>query len=163
MINLFNYDTIPLYGRYLKQVGDNLRESIWGYAVIVLGVIAIGIIWFMANVTRTDQHNYNLLKETVEASMFDALDLAAYRKDGTIRIEEEKFIESFLLRFSKNADKSNEYKVEIFNVVETPPKVSLRVGSRKTTSMVSEGNHAQTEEFTFNVDNHIDAILETKY
>ena len=57
-----------------------MRESIWGYAIISLGVIAIGVIWFFANVTRTDQHNYNLLKETVEAAMFDSLDIAAYRK-----------------------------------------------------------------------------------
>ena len=137
--------------------GDVLRESVWGYAVIALGVVAIGVIWFFANVTRTDQHNYNLLKETVEAAMFDAIDLAAYRKDGTIRIEEEKFVESFLLRFSNNADKSNEfYDIEIYDVNETPPKVSLRVRSAKETTSTGE-------EFTFDIDNHIDAILETKY
>ena len=133
-----------------------MRESIWGYAIISLGIIAIGVIWFFANVTRTDQHNYNLLKETVEASMFDAIDLAAYREDGTIKINEEKFVESFLLRFSNNADKSNVYDIEIYDVNETPPKVSLRVRSGKSTT-------ATGEEFTFNIDNHIDAILETKY
>lgn len=140
-----------------------MRESIWGYAVIVLGVISIGVIWFIANVTRTDQHNYNMLKETVEASMFDALDLASYRRDGTIKIEEEKFVESFLLRFSNNADKSNEYEVEIYDINETPPKVSLRVRSTKSTALVKAGNHSKTEEFVFDIDNHIDAILETKY
>ena len=133
-----------------------MRESIWGYAIISLGIIAIGVIWFIANVTRTDQHNYNLLKETVEAAMFDAIDISAYRKDGTVRIEEEKFVESFLLRFSNNADKSNEYEIEIYDVNEEPPKVSLRVRSRKYTT-------ATGEEFTFNIDNHIDAILETRY
>ena len=81
----------------------------WGYAVIVLGILSIGVIWFFANTTRTDQHNYNLLKETTEAAMFDALDLAAYRKDGTIRIEEEKFVENFIRRFAENADLSNTY------------------------------------------------------
>ena len=133
-----------------------MRESIWGYAIITLGVLAVGIIWFFANITRTDQHNYNLLKETVEASMFDALDLSAYRKDGTIKIEEEKFVESFLLRFSNNAEKSNTYEVEIYDVNETPPKVSLRVRSKKNTN-------ATGENVTCDIDNHIDAILETKY
>ena len=133
-----------------------MRESIWGYAIISLGIIAIGVIWFFANVTRTDQHNYNLLKETVEASMLDALDLSAYREDGTIKISEEKFVESFLLRFSNNADKSNVYDIEIYDVNEIPPKVSLRIRSGKSTT-------ATGEEFTFNIDNHIDAILETKY
>lgn len=133
-----------------------MRESVWGYAIITLGVLAVGTIWFFANVTRTDQHNYNLLKETVETSMFDALDLSAYRKDGTIKIDEEKFVESFLLRFSNNADKSNTYEVEIYDVNETPPKVSLRVRSKKNTTTAGEN-------FTFDIDNHIDAILETKY
>ena len=133
-----------------------MRESVWGYAIISLGVIAIGVIWFFANVTRTDQHNYNLLKETVEASMFDALDLSAYREDGTIRIEEEKFLESFLLRFSNNADLSNTYEIDIYDVNETPPKVSLRVRSGKSTTSTGE-------EITFDIDNHVDAILETKY
>jgi hypothetical protein len=63
-----------------------LRESIWGYAVVVLGIMAIGVIWFFASATRTDQHNYNLLKETTESAMFDARDLASYREDGSIRI-----------------------------------------------------------------------------
>lgn len=133
-----------------------MRESIWGYAIISLGVIAIGVIWFFANVTRTDQHNYNLLKETVEASMLDSLDLAAYRQNHEIKIVEEKFVENFLLRFSNNADKSNTYEVEIYDVNETPPKVSLRVRSGKNTT-------ATGEEFTFDIDNRIDAILETKY
>ena len=133
-----------------------MRESVWGYAVLALGIIAVGVIWFFSNVTKTDQHNYNLLKETVEASMYDALDLSAYRKDGTIRMDEQKFVESYLLRFSNNAEQSNTYDIEIYDVNETPPKVSLRVTSKKDTN-------ATGDNFTFNIDNHIDAILETKY
>ena len=46
----------------LWKVGDILKESMWGYAIITLGILAVGIIWFFANATKTDQHNYNLLK-----------------------------------------------------------------------------------------------------
>lgn len=133
-----------------------MKESVWGYAVIVLGVLAIGIIWFFSNATNTDQHNYNLLKETVEASMYDALDLAAYRRSGAIRIEEEKFVENFIRRFSENATLSNDYLIEIFSVNETPPKVSLRVSSVNSTN-------ATGDTIDFNIVNNIDAILETKY
>ena len=129
----------------------------WGYAIITLGILAVGIIWFFANVTRTDQHNYNLLRETTEAAMFDALDMAAYRSDGTIRIEEEKFVESFVRRFAENADLSNEYyKIEIYDVNETPPKVSLKVSSAQRTN-------ATGEIIEFDIVNNIDAILEAKY
>ena len=133
-----------------------LRESIWGYAIIVLGILAIMVIWFFANVTRTDQHNYNLLKETVEAAMVDSLDVSAYKDTGTIKIIEEKFVENFIRRFAQDADLSNDYLIEIYDVNETPPKVSLRVSSTQDTT-------ATGEVVTFKIMNNIDAILETKY
>lgn len=133
-----------------------MRESIWGYAVIVLGILAIGIIWFFATTTNTDQHNYNLLKEAVEASMYDAVDLAAYRKDGTVKIIEQKFLENFIRRFAENAELSNDYVIEVYDITETPPKVSLRVSSVKS-------NNSTGEVINFNIVNNIDAILETKY
>ena len=138
-----------------------MRESIWGYAIISLGVVVIVVMWFMANVTRTDQNNYNLLKETTEAAMYDALDLSAYRKYGTVRIIEEKFVENFIRRFAENADLVNTYVIEIFDVNEVPPKVSLRVSSAKSTTINNLQN--ETETFTFDIVNNIDAILETKY
>lgn len=141
----------------LLDGGDILKESIWGYAIITLGILAVGIIWFFANTTKTDQHNYNLLKETTEAAMIDSLDLAAYRLDGTIRIEEEKFVENFIRRFAENADLSNEYVVEIFDINTKPPKVSLRVSSRSPEQRVGE------EVIEFDIVNNLDAILETKY
>ena len=137
-------------------MGDILKESIWGYAIIVLGVLAVGIIWFFANSTRTDQHNYNLLKETVEAAMFDAVDLSEYRQKGTVTMNEEKFVENFIRRFAESAELSNTYVIEIFDVNETPPKVSLRVSSTSETTSTGE-------LIEFDIINNIDAILETKY
>ena len=133
-----------------------MKESIWGYFIIVFGILAIGVIWFFANITRTDQHNYVLLKETVEAAMFDAVDLSVYRSDGQIKIIEDKFLESFIRRFAENAELSNEYKIEIFDINEEPPKVSLKVSSKKDTN-------ATNEIIEYDVVNNIDAILETKY
>ena len=138
-----------------------MKESIWGYAIILLGIVAIGVIWFFASTTRNDQHNYNLLKETTEAAMYDALDLAAYRKDGTVRIEEEKFVENFIRRFAENADLSYEYKIEIYDVNEEPPKVSLRVLSRTSTNANTALPEGEIVEFDFV--NNIDAIFETKF
>ena len=142
-----------------------MRESTWGYAIMVLGILAIGIIWFFANATRTDQHNYNLLKETVESAMIDAVDLASYRYDGTIRIEEEKFVENFIRRFSENADLSNAYVIEIYDVNEVPPKVSLKVSSINEQNFVmpNSENPNVSQTYDFDIVNNIDAILETKY
>lgn len=132
----------------------------WGYGIIVLGVLAIIVIWFFANVTRTDQHNYNLLKETVEASMYDALDEAAYTSDGSIRMDEEKFVENFIRRFSENADLSNTYVIEIYDINEEPPKVSLKVSS--TSDTIAVGTGGESTIYNFDIVNNIDAILESK-
>ena len=133
-----------------------MKESIWGYMIIVLGVLAIGVIWFMANVTRTDQHNFYLLRETVEASMLDAVDLSIYRETGEIEINETMFIESFLRRFANNADLSNTYVIEIYDISTKPPKVSMRISSATT-------NSSAGEIIEFDMVNNIDAILETTY
>ena len=133
-----------------------MKESMWGYLIIFLGVLAMGVIWFIANSTRTDQHNYNLLKETVESAMYDAIDLSAYRADGSVVMDEEMFIKSFTRRFASSADLSNEYKIEIFDISEEPPKVSLRVSSKQETTSTGE-------LVEFDLVNNIDAILETTY
>lgn len=131
-----------------------MKESYWGAAVVALGVLAIFFIFFFQSITNTDEHNYHLLKEATEGAMYDALDLAAYRDGGIIKIDREKFVENFLRRFAESALLSNTYKVEIFDVNETPPKVSLRVSSAETTSLTGE-------VMEFEIQNRLDAILET--
>ncbi len=133
-----------------------MKESVWGYAILTMGIIAIMVVWFLSNVTNTDQQNYNLLKETVEASMMDSIDLAVYRTDGKIKINEEKFIENFVRRFAENASLSESYRIEIYDINEEPPKVSLKV-------YTSPEINVEGEIISFNVSNNIDAILETKF
>ena len=101
----------------------------------------------------TDEHNYYLLRETTEAAMKDAVDTTDYRINNVISINREKFIESFIRRFAENADLSNNYTVEIYDVNEQPPKVSLRV---KTTK---EGVVAN-ETVTIGLNNQLSAVIE---
>jgi len=67
-----------------------MRESFWGTMILSFGVIAIIFIYFFQNITNTDQQNYNLLKETTEAAMFDSIDQTEYQKNGNIKINAEK-------------------------------------------------------------------------
>ncbi len=133
-----------------------MKESYWGVLIVVLGVIAIAFIYFFQSLTNTDEHNYNLLKETTEAAMIDAFDLASYRADGTIRIDREKFVENFVRRFAENANLSRTYVVEIYDVNEEPPKVSLKVSSTEETNITNE-------IMDFDIENRLDAILEVPY
>lgn len=131
-----------------------MKESYWGAMIVAFGIFAIFFIFFFQSVTNTSEHNYHLLKETTEAAMYDALDLAAYRKYGTIRIDREKFAENFLRRFAESALLSNTYKVEIFDINEEPPKVSIRVSSLESTNVTGE-------ILEFDIQESLDAILET--
>ena len=131
-----------------------MKESYWGTAVVALGILAIFFIFFFQSITNTDEHNYHLLKEATEGAMYDALDLAAYREDGVIRIDREKFVENMLRRFPESALLSNTYKIDIYDVNETPPKVSLLVSSVEATNMTGE-------IMEFSIQNRLDAILET--
>ncbi len=133
-----------------------MKESFWGTAIVAMGVLAIFFILFFQSVTNTDEHNYHLLKEATEAAMFDALDLAAYRESNIIKIDREKFVENFLRRFAESAVLSNTYKIEIYDVNEIPPKVSLMVSSSESTSLTGD-------IMEFDISNRLHAILETPY
>lgn len=131
-----------------------MSESFWGTFIIGAGVLIITVIFFMQKVTNTSEQNYTLIKETTEAAMKDSFDHATYLKDGNIRINREVFVESFIRRFSQNASLSNTYVIEIYDVNEYPPKVSLKVKTK-------EGKFIANEEITFDITNQIDAIYET--
>lgn len=130
-----------------------MRESMWGIFVVGVGVGLILLIYFFQGITNTDEHNYYLLKETTEAAMMDAIDMVDYRVNNRISINREKFVESFVRRFAENADLSNTYRIEIYDVNELPPKVSLLVKSR-------QNGVINNEQVSFSLVNRIDAIIE---
>ena len=136
-----------------------MKESMWGYMIITFGVLSIFLIYFFQNVTNAEDHNYTLVKETTQAAMFEALDIGAYRANGVVKINSEKFIENFFRRFAENAQLSRTYKIDIYDINEDPPKVSLVV----STADASTSTNVTGENITFNVVNRIDAILETTY
>ena len=130
-----------------------MKDSIWAYFIIMFGIIAIVFIFFMQRVSTADQHNYTLLRETTEAAMYDAVDKESL-ENGIVKIDKDKFIEIFLRRFAENASLSRNYQIDIYDINEEPPKVSIKVSStEKGTSEILE----------FDLVNKVDAILETKY
>ena len=133
-----------------------MKESFWGISILSLGLISLAFIFFFQSVTNTDEQNYMLLKEVTEAAMYDAVDLDSYTATGTVRIDREKFVENFLRRFSESVTLGNTYVVEIYDVNEEPPKVSLTVSTKLKSNVVNEG-------MDYSISNRLDAILETPY
>ena len=135
-----------------------MSESFWGTFIISAGVIIIALIFFMQKITNSGEQTYTILKETTEAAMKDAVDYDTIFKteEGApiIRMNREAFVESFIRRFSQNASLANTYVVEFYDINEYPPKVSIRLKTK-------EGGSVANQEFTFDINNQIDAILES--
>lgn len=135
-----------------------MKESFWGVFVVMLGVAGIIFIFLFQNLTNTDEHNSQLLKEVTEAAMWDSFDYASYRSTGEIRINREKFVENFIRRYAESASMSREYNIKFYDINEKPPKVSIRVSSG-----VIGSNGMSGETMSFDLSDRIDAILEVPY
>ena len=133
-----------------------MKESLWGYWLIILGLAVIVIMMLLQNYSTTDQQDYYLLKEITEAAMADAVDWGHYEKYGELRIVKEKFIEDFTRRFSETVNISKNYNIKFYDIYEAPPKVSVKV-TTKTDSFSVFGDASDSVD----VVNKIDAILET--
>ena len=134
-----------------------MKETMWAWFVVVVGIVCLTAVFFFQRIVNTSEHNYYMLKEVTEASMWDAIDLGHYRtSDGEIKIIREKFVESFIRRFAESANLSRNYLIQIYDVNEVPPKVSVKVSSRET-------GVVNNEEYNFDIVNKLDAIFETPY
>lgn len=133
-----------------------MKESFWGIFIVGIGVASLLLIVLFQNITNTDQHNSLLLEEVTEAAMRDAIDYGEYRATGQLKINREKFVENFTRRYAASASRSREYEIVFYSINETPPKVSVGVKS-------GVSGNAGTEQVTFDLNNRVNAILETPY
>jgi hypothetical protein len=131
-----------------------VKESYWGYWLILLGVFVVVVLMLIQNVTSTNTQDYYLVKEITEAAMVDAVDYGYYREYGEVRISKEKFIESFLRRFANAANLSTTYEISFYDIYEAPPKVSVKVSSSSKTFRVFG------DTSSFDIVNKIDSVLE---
>lgn len=130
-----------------------MKESYWGYWIILLGVFVTVILMLIANITTKNTEDYLLVKQITEAAMIDAVDYGYYRDHEELRINREKFVENFLRRFAENASLST-YKIDFYGIYEAPPKVTVKVTTKSNAFMIA-GDSA-----TFDIVNRVDAILE---
>ena len=131
-----------------------MKEAYWGYWLILLGVFVVIILLLIQNVTSANTESSYSIRQINEASMLDAVDYAYYREYGELKINKEKFMESFLRRFAETASLSTTYNITFAGIYETPPKVSVEVSSKTNTFVVG------TDETNFDIENRVEAILE---
>lgn len=122
--------------------------------VIILSILTLATINLINNYSTGNELDYYLLKETTQAAMMDSIDAAYYTERGVHRIDKEKFVENFVLRFAANVDNSREYDIRFYDINEVPPKVTIQVDSMNN-SLTPDG------ESNVNIRTRIEGILET--
>lgn len=135
-----------------------MNKGMLSVGIILLSVIALLLLNVLSNYSTGGELDYYLVKETVDAAMVDAIDTSYLRTCGLYRIDKEKFVESFLYRFADSVDTARSYEIEIYDINEVPPKVSVRVDSLTALTF-----NAQGEQLAANITTSYDAILETTY
>ena len=130
-----------------------MKESYWGYWLVMLGILVIGVMLLISSTTTGTTQDYYELKETASASIIDAVDYSYYRLYGDLKISKEKFIENFIRRFSESATMTKEYNISFYDIHEVPPKVSVKISS--VSNSVNVANTANS----FDLVNKIDMIL----
>lgn len=131
-----------------------MKETIWGYWLIILGISIITLMMLLQNYTIVNQEDYYLLKEVTQAALYDAIDYNYYYEYGELKINREVFVEMFERRFANNVKNNKTYKTDFYEIYESPPKVSVRVST--STSSFNISNSISD----FDITNDIDVILE---
>ena len=131
-----------------------MNKAMLTVGIIILSLATLLMINIISNYSSGSELDYYLVKETSEAAMVDAIDVKYYRENGLLRIDKEKFVESFLRRFADSVDNTRNYQVAFYDLNEVPPKVSVKVDSSTVLSFNGDNLEMSTQ---------LDAILENTY
>ncbi len=131
-----------------------MNKAMLTVGIIILSLATLLMINIISNYSSGSELDYYLVKETSEAAMVDAIDVAYYRQNGLLRIDKEKFVESFVRRFADSVDTTRNYQLSFYDLNEVPPKVSVKVDSSTVLSFKGSDLEMSTK---------LDAILENTY
>lgn len=118
-----------------------MNKGMLTVGIIMLAVIALVLINVITSYSTGNELDYYLVKETTEAAMEDATDNEYLRLYGAVRMDKEKFVESFIRRFADTVDVNRNYQVAFYDINEVPPKVSVKVDS--STVLSFEGSNIE--------------------
>ena len=100
-----------------------MNKGILTVGIIIMAITGLVMFNIITSWSRGDELDYYLVKETAEAAMEDAVDITFYRDSGQIRMDTEKFIENFLIRFAKGVDNTRNYEIKLYDLNEVHPKL----------------------------------------
>ena len=140
-----------------------MKESYWGYWLILLGVFIIVVMMFTQDATTSTTQDYYQLKEVANSAIYDSIDYSYYAQTRQIRILKEVFVENFLRRFAETVNITDTYTVQFYDLYESPPKVSIKIATTTAGFVVGrDSSNVDPNEAVTQLDvvNSIDLIVE---
>ncbi|MCR4580904.1 MAG: DUF5411 family protein [Bacilli bacterium] len=141
-----------------------MKESMWGYWIIVLGIAVFAIMMVLQNYSVTDEQSFFLAKENLASSMKEAVDYAYFTDAsptitednyknsneiyGRFKINREKLVENFIRRFADTVDISKTYTINFYYISEIPPAASVEVLSSTGKTNFGSTQNAASEEIS---------------
>lgn len=138
----------------------------------MFGMIGLVLIVMFETITINNDSSYYILKEAMQAAMYESIDYAYWsnnrveedvngkkRVRGEIKIIEQKFVENFTRRFAASInDNANNYTLEFYDIIEKPPKATVAIKSNTTTYKGGSSDIIVQDEV--DIDNALTGILE---
>lgn len=137
-----------------------MKESMWGYLIVSLGIIIIAVLFLIQRITTTNEQDYYLSREIMKAALNDAVDYGTYMKSGKLVISKEKFVAVFTRRFAESVPADRTYQIDFYDIHEYPPKATIKISTKSGETVV--GNYVDDyEAFDVDINTYITGILET--
>ena len=102
-----------------------MKYSFLGFGLIMSGLIGLAFITMFQSITVDNESEYYVLKEAMEASMLESIDLTCFRNSsgsddgnqcgGLLKISEQKFVENFTRRFANSVSGDvSKYQIQFY-------------------------------------------------
>lgn len=123
-----------------------MKESIWGYWLVVLGISILSVMVVVQNYTTTHEQDVFMMNEVMQGAMYEAVDYGYYRDTGILKINTEKFTENFVRRFAETVNINKNYRLDFYSIYENPPAASVRVTTSTGKSNFGQNAGAATDD-----------------
>jgi len=137
-----------------------MQSSYWGYWLVLFGVAIVGIMIPVNQLTSTSTRDVYSVKEIIDASMLDSVDLGYYRDYNEVKMNKEKFMEVFTRRLAQNMKSENTgtYQVNFYEMFEAPPKVSVEVKSHSGANFLATDDYDVTTRISAIIQIHAEEV-----
>lgn len=132
-----------------------MKESMWGYLIVALGIVIIAVILLVQRLTTTNEQDYYLMREVLKSAMVDAVDLGSYRTSEKIVMSKEKFVSVFTRRFAESVPADRTYQLDFYDIHEYPPKATVKISTKSGETVIKD------DLLDLDINTYLTGIIET--